>query len=213
MRTIELFAGTKSFSKVAYKLGHSIYTIDNNKEFEPTECSDILNLREGYLKLLIDKSDIIWMSPPCTTFSLASGNKHWTADRQPKTKEAEIGLKCLRLCKYLAEYAQSKEKVFFIENPNGRAVWFLPNKWLKRVWYCQYGDTRAKPTNIWTNLKGWNPKVCKNNNPNCNHIRAKRGSKTGTQGLKNAKDRGVIPEALFYEIFDCIQKTDKLSKE
>jgi hypothetical protein len=111
----------------------------------------------------------------------------------------------LEHCLMIAEWYDKNNKIFFIENPNGRAVWFLHNKWLKRVWYCQYGDTRAKPTNIWTNLRGWTPKTCKNNNPNCNHIRAKRGSKTGTQGLKNATERGVIPEALFYEIFESMK--------
>ena len=41
MKTVELFSGTKSFSKVAEKLGHSTYTIDNNKELEPDLCQNI----------------------------------------------------------------------------------------------------------------------------------------------------------------------------
>ena len=179
MNTIELFCGTKSFSRVAEKLGHKTFTIDNNKKFVPDNCINLLMYPSKEIINIIMDKDVIWMSPPCTTFSLASGNKHWTKNKKPKTLEALIGLRLLERCKLIAEYCERTNKIFFIENPNGRAVWFLPNKWLKRVWYCQYGDTRAKPTNIWTNLKNWNPKTCKNNNPNCNHIRAKRGSKTG----------------------------------
>lgn len=46
--------------------------------------------------------------------------------------------------------------------------------------------------------------MCKNGDK-C-HESAPRGSKTGTQGLKNAKLRGIIPEKLFYEIFEVIEK-------
>ena len=66
------------------------------------------------------------------------------------------------------------------------------------VSYCQYGDTRMKPTDIWINIPNWEGKMCRNG-ASC-HVAAPRGSKTGTQGLKNAKERGVIPPALFEEI-------------
>jgi hypothetical protein len=203
MKTLELFCGTKSFSKVAKARGHETFTVDHDKRFNPDWCGSVLDIRPEQLF-----EDIVWMSPPCTTFSLASGNKHWTKDRKPKTQEAIIGKLLLEKCKDIAEYYMLHDKIFFIENPNGRAVWFLPKLWLKRVWYCQYGDTRAKPTNIWTNLD-ITFKTCKNNNPNCDHIRAKRGAKTGTQGLKNATDRGVIPPALFEHIFDVIEHRNK----
>ena len=32
------------------------------------------------------------------------------------------------------------------------------------ITYCQYGDNRMKPTDIWTNNKNWiSKKICKNN--------------------------------------------------
>ena len=68
------------------------------------------------------------------------------------------------------------------------------------VTYCQYGDSRMKPTDIWTNAYWWQPKpMCKNGAP-C-HEAAPRGSKTGTQGLCNSVERGRIPPGLFEEIF------------
>lgn len=73
------------------------------------------------------------------------------------------------------------------------------------VTYCQYGDTRMKPTDIWTNNKSWTPKpACKNGSP-C-HVAAPRGSRTGTQGLKGNYERSVIPKPLCEEVIEssCI---------
>jgi len=75
-----------------------------------------------------------------------------------------------------------------------------------KVTYCQYGDTRMKPTDLFHNLTNFKPKCCKNGMP-C-HIAAPRGSKTGTQGLKNAKERGIVPRELCLEIIKiCENKT------
>jgi hypothetical protein len=68
------------------------------------------------------------------------------------------------------------------------------------VTYCQYGDTRMKPTDIWTNCDIKFKPPCKNGDQ-C-HERAPRGAKTGTQGLKGATERGVIPKQLMEDIFD-----------
>ena len=63
------------------------------------------------------------------------------------------------------------------------------------VTYCQYGDKRMKPTDIWTNHTDPNFKPpCKNGAP-C-HEKAPRGSSTGTQGLKGSAVRSQIPDAL-----------------
>lgn len=61
--------------------------------------------------------------------------------------------------------------------------------------YCQYGDTRMKPTDLFTNHP--NPQfkpMCKNGD-SC-HESAPRGSRTGTQGLQNKKERARIPKEL-----------------
>ena len=42
--------------------------------------------------------------------------------------------------------------------------------------------------------------MCKNNNPECNHIRAPRGSKTGTQG-RNINEKYSIPKNLILDLF------------
>lgn len=51
-----------------------------------------------------------------------------------------------------------------------------------------------------TNDMDWEPRPpCKNGDP-C-HQSAPRGSNKGTQALKNAAERGRIPEQVFIEIF------------
>ena len=65
-----------------------------------------------------------------------------------------------------------------------------------------------KPTDIWSNniydmfnLTGWIPKEpCFAGNKKCHHEEAPRGSKTGTQGLKNNYERSKIPRQLCLDI-------------
>jgi hypothetical protein len=104
---------------------------------------------------------------------------------------------------------------FFIENPRGmmRKMPFVNGIDRATIWYCQYGDDRAKPTDIFTNNlysvfnpNGWIPKhECHNGNKNCHHESAPRGSKTGTQGKKDSYNRSKIPEQLALEILKSCQ--------
>lgn len=61
------------------------------------------------------------------------------------------------------------------------------------ITYCQYGDNRMKPTDIWTNYSNPNFKPMCKNGDKC-HESAPRGSKTGTQGLKGSVERSMIPK-------------------
>ena len=75
------------------------------------------------------------------------------------------------------------------------------------VTYCQYGDTRMKPTDIWSNIPDLQFKpMCKNGMP-C-HISAPRGSKTGTQGIKTYKDRSRIPNELCVSIISQLESRE-----
>jgi hypothetical protein len=88
-----------------------------------------------------------------------------------------------------------------MENPRGllRKMDLVQNLKRQTVTYCQYGDERMKPTDIWTNSDVWVPrKMCKNGD-SC-HVAAPRGSRTGTQGRANAYERSKIPVDLCNEI-------------
>lgn len=203
--TIELYAGTQSFSKVMARHGHRTRTIDNDPSLKPDLCADLLNLWPS--TLTFSAKDILWASPPCQGFSVAVIGRNWNRDYTPKTESAELAV---TLVKHTLDIIRvSQPSWWFIENPRGmlRKMPFM-EKFLKEqggvrhtVSYCQYGDTRQKPTDIWTNAIWWKPRpVCKPG-ASC-HEAAPRGSRTGTQGIKGAKDRSRIPPALFEEILD-----------
>ena len=100
-----------------------------------------------------------------------------------------------------------KPAVFFIENPRGamRKMTWMQGIPRYTVTYCKYGETRMKPTDIWTNHP--NPKFipsCQNGD-SC-HEAAPRGSKSGTQAIKGSRDRSVIPKLLCEHIVDICEE-------
>lgn len=203
LNTIELFCGTKSFSKVMSMHGHDTLTIDIEPQFEPTFCMDILALSDTEYKLR--HRDIMWASPPCHGFSVAAIGRNWNRDYTPKTDSARLAMTLVQ--KTISIIEASNPKIWFIENPRGmlRKMPFM-SEFMYRVGgirrtitYCQYGDSRQKPTDIWTNATWWLPRPACNRGASC-HVSAPRGSRTGTQGIKGAIDRGRIPEAVFEEI-------------
>ena len=144
------------------------------------------------------KPDVIWASPDCSSYSLAAISHHRRKEPDgnltPLTEYAkfcdEVNTHVIELIKEL------NPTYYFIENPRGglcnmRFMQGIP-KYL--VTYCQYGDTRMKPTHIFTNYPNPQFKHCKNGDP-C-HDAAPRGSRTGTQGINGAKDRSRIPDKL-----------------
>lgn len=201
MITIELFAGTKSFSKVAKRLRYKTFTTDVEPDFNTDYTVDILNIDTSKLP---SNPYIIWASPPCEGFSVASIGKHWNIDNTPKSEKAEYSLKLVE--KTLELIKELQPTYWIIENPRGKLRKLPVMDGLTRhtVTYCQYGDTRMKPTDIWTNIPNWTPRtMCKNGDP-C-HVSAPRGSRTGTQGIKTYKDRSRVPEELIKEILNATE--------
>ena len=202
MNTLELFAGSRSFSKVAEKLGHRVYTSDN-QDFE--KIDQVCDIFDFDVNKLPYAPDVVWTSPPCTSFSVASIGHHWNKDHTPKTEKAELGVAIVK--KTIEIIEQLRPKYWFIENPRGklRKLDFMQDFLRKTVTYCSYGDMRMKPTDIWTNYDFTTRPMCFNGNKDCHHEPAPRGSKTGTQGLKGDYLRSQIPPALFEDIFKEIE--------
>lgn len=203
MKILELFAGSRSFSKVAEELGHEIYTTDIESFNKIDQVCDIFDFNIDKMLNEFGKPDIIWASPPCTTFSVASFGHHWHPDRKPKTEQAKNGIKIIEKTVELINSIKNLNPnvKYIIENPRGmlRKLDLIPFE-RYTVTYCQYGDRRMKPTDIWTNID-WIPRqMCKNGQP-C-HEAAPRGSRTGTQGLKNDFERSKVPYQLCCELIE-----------
>lgn len=202
MKTIELFAGTRSFSKVAGSLGHSIFTTD----YEEIDGQDLVaDIKTLSAKDFPYQPDVLWASPPCEGFSVASIGKNWGGGYRAYEPKSDSARRSIELVKHtLRIIAELKPTYFFVENPRGvlRKLDLLAHIPRYTVTYCQYGDTRMKPTDIWTNAPFTPRPMCKNGDT-C-HISAPRGSKTGTQGIKGYKDRSRIPPELFEDIFKIL---------
>ena len=92
IKVLELFAGSRSWGKVAEELGYDVFSVDW-KDFDGIDLViDILELKKEMIPF---KPDMIWASPPCTYFSVASIGVHWFEDHTPKTKEALSGMEIL----------------------------------------------------------------------------------------------------------------------
>ena len=213
MNILELFSGTQSISEAFRKKGHKTFTVDNNNYFNYiTDWNiDIKKITANDIKEKFTTPDIIWASPPCTTFSVASIGHHWKGGYRaykPKTKQAKQSQKLVKHTLNIIN--ELNPKYYFIENPRGllRKMEFMYPYKRYTITYCQYGDDRMKPTDIWTNHPSPQFKTPCSNGDNC-HISAPRGSKTGTQGLKNSIERAKIPN----ELCNHIAKISELSRE
>lgn len=209
---LELFAGTKSVSRQFEKKGYKTFSIEWNKKFKNIDLYDDINNvnTKDIIKLCGRVPDIIWASPDCTTYSVAAISYHRQKNKNSENLYpiSEYAKFCDKTNKHVLDLIQElKPKFYFIENPRGglRKMDFMKGLYRYTVTYCQYGDTRMKPTDIWTNHP--NPKFkppCKKGDK-C-HESEPRGSHKGTEGLKNSEERSIIPEQLCKHIVEICEE-------
>lgn len=215
MIILELFAGTRSISRAFERRGHKTFSVEWDKKFKNIDIYDDVNniTPEKVINLCGGVPDVIWASPDCTTYSVAAISHHRT--KNPDTGSLDPVSDYAKFCDKTNRHVidlikQLKPKCFFIENPRGgmRKMDFMQGLPRYTVTYCQYGDKRMKPTDIWTNHPEPNFKPpCKNGAP-C-HEKAPRGSSTGTQGLKGSAVRSQIPDALCDHIAEICESLIK----
>ena len=200
MKVLELFAGTRSIGRAFEKRGHEVYSVDWDKKFPDIDWyTDIGKVSAKDVLKRFGRPDVIWASPDCTTYSILgiSHHRRKLADGT-LTPISEYAKFCDKLNRHLRKLINKLAPTYwFIENPRGamRKMDFMKGLPRYTVTYCQYGDRRMKPTDIWTNHPnpGFLP-MCRNGDK-C-HEACPRRSKTGTVGLKNAAERSRIPEML-----------------
>ena len=209
MIVLDLFCGTKSIAKAFEARGHTVYTVDWDKRFNPDLAVDIGTLTANdIIDLCGGFPDVIWASPDCTTYSVAAISTHRRKESNGSLSPVtDYAKRCDAINEYLIALIKGlNPRYWFIENPVGglRKMDFMQKLPRYTVTYCQYGERRQKPTDIWTNHP--DPKFkpqCKRGAP-C-HDAAPRGAKTGTQSLKNRIEKARIPEMLCNHIVDICE--------
>ncbi len=210
MKVLELFAGKRCIGKAFEKRGHQVYSVEWNKELPGIHLyADISTVTASQIIENFGMPDVIWASPDCTSYSIAAISHHRTKEPDGNLAPvSEYAKFCDKVNTHVIQLIHElNPKVFFIENPRGgmRKMRFMQGIPRYTVTYCQYGDTRMKPTDIFTNHPNPNFKpMCHNGDP-C-HQSAPRGSKTGTQGIKGSADRALIPAELCEHIVDICEE-------
>ena len=213
MLVFDFFSGTGSSTQAFADAGHTVISFELDPYFTPTHSADILSITGEWLLNTYGTPDFIWASPPCTAFSVASIGHHWSKDNGVFTPKTDMASKNQVLVAHIRSIVEQLKPThgYLIENPRGvlRKLPVVEGLERNTVTYCSYGDTRMKPTDLWGYATGWQPRTaCKNGDP-C-HVAAPRGSRTGTQGIKGAKDRSRVPYELGLEIMNSI--TEHASK-
>lgn len=213
MKVLELFAGTRSIGRAFEAHGHEVFSVEWDKRFDGIDLyQDIGTLTADDIIKKFGLPDVIWASPDCSSYSVAAISRH-------RKKNAETGYlepisEYARFCdnvnqNVLKIIQQLKPRFYFIENPRGamRKMEWMQDIPRYTVTYCKYGESRMKPTDIWTNHP--NPRFLPpSKNGDSDHEKAPRGSRTGTQGLKGSIERSKIPVALCEHIVYICENPD-----
>lgn len=146
MRTLEIFAGTQSFSKAVKRLSsdNETVTVDLLSKFSPTHVADILTW--DYRKYPRGYFDIVWASPPCTEYSKAK--THGVRDLEGADT---LVRKALEIIDYF------DPAVWILENVGTgllvhRMEDIRPGLDMYTVDYCAYGKPYRKRTAFWCNV-------------------------------------------------------------
>lgn len=196
MRVLDLFSGLNGWGDPWRERGHDVIGVDHDRRVPATVHADLL---ASPIRALLPAGwtpDVILASPPCEGFSVMNIGRNWYHDGTPKTDTARLALRLVE--RTLALIDELQPRWWVIENPRDklRVLPIMDDLERRTVTYCHYGEQRMKPTDLWG---GFPPSLrllpaCRNGDP-C-HVRAPRGSRTGTQGFGTYHEKGVIPRAL-----------------
>ena len=210
LKVLELFSGTGSIGKCCKELGYDVLSLDNEL---PADIN--IDIMEWDYKIYPkDSFDIIWASPPCTTYSILQGSwigkykrvngelKLFTEEqRQADMNEADKIIKrTLDIIDYFKPYW------WFMENPKTGKLKdreIMKNIPYYDVDYCKYSDWGyKKSTRIWTNKEDFNNLMCKKDCKNMNgNIHKARLADKQIKTEFNQQQKYRIPPELIYSLF------------
>lgn len=167
MKLLELFSGQGTISQTFTKHGFETYRVDWSHEVEAELHCDVASLTvQDIIKLCGGVPDVVWASPQCTTYSIATHRHRTKANGlQPMTDTAKYDDRVnWKLWQLIDDLVAAGTQIYFVENPRGRYrhMPFVEGRDRKTVTYCAYGRRgnykgyenyfTVKPTDIFTNL-------------------------------------------------------------
>ena len=229
MKLLELFSGTHSIGKVAKERNIEVVSLDRDLPADIEEDIMTWNYKiypQGHF-------DIITASPVCLWWSICRqcwiGRKIKAHGDKILTKEIiqedidKYGKPMVDKVREIINYF--KPKYYWIENPQtSRMKTYITDLPYYDVDYCKYSDWGYKKrTRFWSNIKGFNNKLCKkdcNNIIEINNTKGHKGSCGNGRfnkklkkhakdvskeygGGNNKLDRYRIPPKLINELLDC----------
>ena len=245
---VDLFSGLRGGGSGFVKLGFRVIGVELNGKVN-TEAEELHHYIESHVMSIFDideewckeliarhgKVKVVWASPPCTGFSVASCGHHWNppaADgtRTPKSDKGRLAVQLVEHTLKVIEWLNPD--YYWIENPVGilRKLPILNHLAHHKITYCKYGEDRMKPTDLWGKFPdSWKPRPeCKNRSNRAGtvilpdgrefvlgddgepcHIGARRGMSTGTQGLKGNALRSVVAHELSLEVAQSVIDGDR----
>ena len=200
MKVLELFSGTRSVGKICDELGWESVSVDLLLPADH-QC-DIMDF--DYKQYPKDTFDIVWASPPCTEYSAMN---YCRPEKIPDIEGAnKIVSKTLEIIDYF------NPKHYLIENPQTGTLKnqdFMKKFNFYDVDYCKYGHPIRKRTRIWTNLVGFDPRICKRD---CDSLQADGKhlsfSRMNIKGVNRLHLRYQIPPELIRDLFIEIISND-----
>ena len=167
MRILELFSGSGSLGKAARERGHDVVSLDIAPcgDYTPDFLADILEFdytiwHRGYF-------DMIWASPCCQLYSVASA-RCFTAEE--RAARAAQGNAVTRRTREIIDYLQPTW--YAIENPLSSGMWKegifdgIPKK---VVSYCKYSDWGYRKNTLIASNIPFEPRRCKGD---CGYVRS-----------------------------------------
>ena len=209
MIVYDFYSGTGSSTKAFEDAGHTIIRVELDPYFEAEE-RDILSLTADSLISKYGKPDFIWASPPCQKFSVASLWKYWAKGPNGSIPKHPAVFEAIALIKHTINLMDELKPTYgwLMENPRGmlRKQDFMQELPRWTVTYCQYGDTRMKPTDVWGTIQGWTPRPMCKPRATCHESSPAGTNAGGTGKLKNARLRSMIPFQLGEEILNTLTR-------
>ena len=190
-KLLELFSGTHSIGVIAEKMGYEVVSLDRDlpaksKLYDYTSKNHIQEdiMTWDYKVYPKGYFDVITASPVCLFWSmLLPSNFGREIKRHPGVKFnrellekdiEEIGKPMVDKVREIIDYFEPK--FWWIENPQtGRMKEYITDLPYYDVDYCKYSNWGYKKrTRFWTNIKGFDPQLCKKDCENIIEITKER---------------------------------------